>query len=388
MIESTTQPESPPGDDARDHTTLRSPSLLMDARSALPHRDGISTYICEMMSRLAATGEFRPTILINPEMTDFWRAQTPRAVLVPSTCPPMGLAQQWRVARVVRELRPDLYFYPAHDPPAAISVPFVMTVHDLTAHLVRPYFESADRLKRGYLRIVTGVGLRRAARVIVASEATRHAVGQVFGRGLLGKVRVTHYATGRAAAGGPLADGVRRHLLYVGTDRPHKNLDRLIAAYAKARVARSDLAPLELVGGLRRADRLSQLIDREGLSEVVILRGHVSDDELQGAYDRAIALVMPSLAEGFGLPIIEAMAQGIPVVTSNRSACAEVAGGAALLVDPESLESLADGLLAVSTNDRLRDRLARLGRSRAAEFSWDRCAAGTLEVIRAAIANR
>jgi glycosyltransferase involved in cell wall biosynthesis len=360
----------------------------MDGRSALPRRDGLGTYISEVMPRVAAAEDFRPTILINPKMVDFWRAQAPRAVLVPSTCPAMGVTQQWRVSRVVRALRPDLYFYPAHDPPAGVSVPFVMTVHDLTVHLVRPYFESADRLKRGYLRVVTGVGLRRAARVIVASEATRGAVGQVFGRDLLGKVHVTLYATGRTTSGGETAAGRRRHLLYVGTDRPHKNLDRLIAAYAKARVARSDLPCLELVGGLRRGDRLRQRIVREGVDEAVILRGHVSDDELQEAYDRAIALVMPSLAEGFGLPIIEAMAQGIPVVTSDRSACAEVAGGAALLIDPESVESLADALLAVSTDDRLRDRLAVLGRSRAAEFSWDRCAAGTLDVIRAAVASR
>ena len=112
------------------------------------------------------------------------------------------------------------------------------------------------------------------------------------------------------------------------------------------------------------------------------LRGHVADDELEAYYDRAVALVFPSLAEGFGLPILEAMVREVPVVTSNRSACAEVAGVAALLVDPECVESIADGLLEVTGDASLRERLTWLGKQQAASFSWAACAAETLKVIR------
>jgi glycosyltransferase involved in cell wall biosynthesis len=114
----------------------------------------------------------------------------------------------------------------------------------------------------------------------------------------------------------------------------------------------------------------------------------VPDEELEGTYARTIALLFPSLAEGFGFPILEAMGRGIPVVTSDRSACAEVAGGAALLVDPYDVESIAEAICRVATEPRLREQLVRLGRARAPLFSWEKCATETLDVIREVLLQR
>jgi glycosyltransferase involved in cell wall biosynthesis len=124
------------------------------------------------------------------------------------------------------------------------------------------------------------------------------------------------------------------------------------------------------------------VINQANVGGHVFLRGHVADEELEGTYARAIALLFPSLAEGFGFPILEAMSRAIPVVTSDRSACAEVAGGTALLVDPYDVESIAGAICKVATEPRLREELARLGRARASLFSWGKCATETLDVIR------
>jgi glycosyltransferase involved in cell wall biosynthesis len=362
--------------------------VVFDARSAFPfqQRDGLGTYICEVVPRVVKSAEdFRSSILTNPHMLEFWKTVAPQATLVPSDCRPMWPGQNWYVPRLLRTLRPHLYFYPVHDPPILDRTPLVFTIHDLISHQVRPYFEKMDALKMAYIRSITAVALRRARRVLTGSEATKIAVGQIFGERYLEKIRVTPYGFNE-----PLLPSVNSGkddscLLYVGTDRPHKNLDRLILAYAIARTRTKQLPRLEIVGGLRDEKRVREQIKHAKLNGHVLIRGYVTDEELETVYRRAVALVFPSLAEGFGFPILEAMCRSLPVVTSNRSACAEVAGEAGLLVDPYDVESIAAGIVRITEDTSLRDKFGNLGKTRAASFSWEQCAAGTLNTIREAL---
>jgi glycosyltransferase involved in cell wall biosynthesis len=357
--------------------------VVFDARSLRDQRDGLGTYIREIFPRIAARANgLRMTILSNPAKTAFWKEAAPGASVVPSGCRPMWPGQNWCVPRVLRHLRPDLYFYPAHDPPMLTTSPFIFTIHDLTPLQMTPYYDRLNTVSTAYMRAVTAVGLRRASRILTVSHSTKTAVGELFGRGLLGKVRVIHLGASRFPSANSSVDGRVGCLLYVGTDRPHKNLDRLIQAYAEAHRRFAGLPHLEIVGGLRNEAHVRRLVDDVQLDTRVMLRGHVSDDELNRTCERTTAVLFPSLAEGFGLPILDAMSRGIPVVTSNRSACAEVAGEAALLVDPYRVDSIADGILAISTDSGLREELRRLGEARASSFSWERCAADTLQVIR------
>jgi glycosyltransferase involved in cell wall biosynthesis len=172
------------------------------------------------------------------------------------------------------------------------------------------------------------------------------------------------------------------YLLYTGRLRPRKNLSRLIEAY---RQVRDQVAapPLVLSGGLTaHAGELQAQAGRLGLAEHVIFAGYVPDDLLPALYRGATAFVYPSLYEGFALPVLEAMASGVPVVTSSTSATAEVAGEAALLVDPESTAEIASGLVRLLSDQALREDLARRGLARSSRFTWERTARETTGVYR------
>lgn len=358
--------------------------LVVDARTALPQVDGLGTYLRQVVPQLCEAGErsreFRTTVLMNPTMESFWRQAAPSAALLASHVRPMRFGQNWQIQSQIGPLHPDLYFYPAHDPPLFLRAPLVFTIHDVTLFRMRPYFEHLDRAKRGYLKVVTPAGLRRARAVFAVSETTRSEIGEIFGRDLLAKIHVTPNGIGDAPAHSP--SSVRDRILYVGTDRPHKNLSRVIEAYGILRSRMPEAPPLDVVGGLRSPDLLRQAIRHSGVEDSVRLRGHVTDLELETCYAHATLLVFPSLAEGFGLPILEAMSRRVPVVTSNRSACAEVAADAALTVDPTDARSIADAMMRVLTEPALVETLISAGLKRAASFRWQRTAALTLEVIR------
>ena len=356
--------------------------LVIDGRSLRGQRDGLATYLGELAPRIVSEAhDTDVTIIANPATIGYWEAAAPAANVIVSDSRPMWPGQNVTVPRLLNRLRPDAYFYPAHDPPMLTRVPFVFVIQDVISHTLRPYYERLDRSKRAYSRAVTEIGLRRAARVLVPSEATREAVADVFGRRVLERIDVVPLAAGPAGPATTIPEQ-RSRLLYVGTDLPQKNLRRLVLAYAEAAQRLEDPPVLEIVGQLRRADDLQRLVESLGLGSKVAILGHLSDAALEQAYARAVALVIPSLAEGFGLTILEAMARSIPVVTSNCSACAEVAGDAAVLVDPFDVSSIADGIVTVATQSALRASLVRKASKRAEQFSWDRCAAQTLQSLR------
>src|SRR6266498_2097116 len=140
--------------------------LIVDARAALPQVDGLGTYLRQIVPRICVSGEqhggFRTTLLASPAMESFWREHVPAARVIASRVRPMWPGQNWQIPRLVKPLRPDLFFYPAHDPPLMLKAPLLFTIHDLSPFQVRPYFERMDRLKTSYLRWVTSSGLRRA----------------------------------------------------------------------------------------------------------------------------------------------------------------------------------------------------------------------------------
>jgi glycosyltransferase involved in cell wall biosynthesis len=366
--------------------------LVVDARGALPHQiDGVGTYVRQIVPQLcgagARSGGFRTTLLVHPDMESFWRSAAPEAQLLATTLRPMRLRQNWEIPRILGPLRPDLFFYPGHDPPLLLRTPLVFTIHDVTLFQSRPYFESFDRTKLGYMKLVTPVGLRRARAVFAVSNYTRQAIGEIFGAHLLPKVHVTPNGMCPPPVANRDATVLRDRLLYVGTDRPHKNLLRVIDAYGLARRQAADLPRLEIVGGMRTPASLRQRIREAGLEDHVLLRGHVTDAELEESYAHAIGLVFPSIAEGFGLPILEAMARGVPVITSNITGCAEVAGDGALTVNPLEAREIAAAMVRLFKEPELRAELVRKGHERTAVYTWKRTADGTLDVLEKCMAT-
>ena len=283
----------------------------------------------------------------------------------------------WRV----RAASADLLHAPGYLAPVASTVPVVITVYDLIALRFPQWCKRSNVLN---FRLQMPLSMRRARRILVPSQATRDDLVSRFPRAA-GKVRVV--PLGVDAAFQPCADPDRRaavrrryslperFILFVGHNEPKKNLPGILAGYCELRKSGAAAPPLVIAGargwGCAAVDR--QWRD-SGLAGAVIFTGFVAADDLPVLYSLADLFVFPSLYEGFGLPPLEAMACGTPVVASNRGSLPEVLGDAALQVDPSQPEALARAMRDVLSDAGLRQCLIERGRTRAATFTWERTA--------------
>jgi glycosyltransferase involved in cell wall biosynthesis len=257
-------------------------------------------------------------------------------------------------------------------PPAAVFV------HDL-AFRVRP--DEVPWQQRLYLGSLLPAALRQAALVLVPSQATRHDLVEGYPvPGLRERVHVVPQASFLTSVEeGSLPEGLEPgYILAVGTIEPRKNYPRLLAAHRLLRQRRA-VPPLVVAGKAGWAYGRG-LHDLETDPEVRVL-GHVNDQTLLALYRKAAALAFPSLYEGFGLPLLEAMQEGLPALIGDAGSLPELAGGAALAVAPTDVESIADGLARLLDDSELRHRLADLGRRRAADFAWAASGRRTLELL-------
>jgi glycosyltransferase involved in cell wall biosynthesis len=274
------------------------------------------------------------------------------------------LATTWAACR----LRDGIYFSPGFNAPLRSRVPLVFTIHDLT-HLYVPGESTAVR--RAYYRLVVRPAALRAHRILTGSEFSRCELLEWTG---LPPQRVVVVGHGVSAAFHPGDAGARDYFLHVGRRGANKNIGRLVAAYAASK-ARSGL---RLVFTGQADTQTTALAELHGVRDRVSFAGNVSDEELAGLYRGARALVFPSVREGFGLPIIEAMACGTPVITADATSTGEAAGpGNALLVDPLEVDAIAAAMDRIAEDEALARELAMRGRARAAEFTWDAVAGRT-----------
>jgi glycosyltransferase involved in cell wall biosynthesis len=233
--------------------------------------------------------------------------------------------------------------------------------------------------------MATRLALARSTVVATVSEATRQELGRLYGRTLADDAVVPHGVGDqfRALAGGsPERRRRRRYVLHVGAQRPHKNHAVLIAAFAQVARLLPDV-DLILVG---QPDRrfppiVPRLIQTHGLTDRIQVRQTVDDHELLTLYAGAAAFAFPSVVEGFGLPVLEAMAAGVPTVTSDAAAVVEAAGGASLVVPAHDIRAWGEALLRVLTDAPLAADLAGRGRRVAADHTWDRAADRTLRLL-------
>jgi glycosyltransferase involved in cell wall biosynthesis len=296
----------------------------------------------------------------------------------------------WAVARRPRlpdELRgASLVHSPIHVaiPPKGSGQRLVVTVHDV-AFLVHPALFPAQW--RWLYRVALTRAVRSADAVIAVS---RHTAEELVRRTRIeaSKVHVTPLAASLPAGGSPVDEVLARlkvrqpYLLFVGTLEPRKNLTRLVRAYRRMAL-RGLPHGLVLAGPMGwRPQALLREISAVDAPGDITLTGAVRAEDLDALYRGAEAFVYPSLYEGFGLPVLEAMARGVPCIVSTSSSLPEVAGEAAVPVDPRSVGGLADALERVITDPDLASRLRHAGVDRAARFSWDETARRTLEVYK------
>jgi glycosyltransferase involved in cell wall biosynthesis len=265
----------------------------------------------------------------------------------------------------------------------------VVTIHDL---IYARFPEAHAGLRAGGMRVLVPLAARRSDRVIADSQSTRNDLVELVGV-RPEQIDVVPLGLGALPRSEPLPEaqtrarfglGARRVLLSLSAKRPHKNLLALIGALARIPPADRPVLvipgyPTAHEGELRR--RASAL----GVHEDLRLPGWVSGAELEGLWSITRAFVFPSLYEGFGLPVLEAMARGVPVACSNASSLPEVAGDAALLFDPREEGAIAEALRRVLDDSSLREVLCARGLARAAQFTWERTAAATLRSYEASL---
>jgi glycosyltransferase involved in cell wall biosynthesis len=265
----------------------------------------------------------------------------------------------------------------------------VVTFCDLSFHEKKSTFPI---LTRNYFRFVFRRAAEKADRIIAISEFTKSEIGRVYGRDCLDKTRVIHLDCddgfrSHTADGGAVREKYRLerpYFLFVGNLEPRKNLSALIDAFRILKRSHSLPHALVIVG--QKAWMYSGIFAKirdEGLDKDVILTGYVEPDDLRAIYAGSEAFVYPSLYEGFGIPILEAMAIGVPVVASNRASIPEVSGDAALLFDPGNPEELSRCLLRILKDPAMAASMRAKGKARVAGFSWRASARRLLDELQA-----
>jgi glycosyltransferase involved in cell wall biosynthesis len=372
--------------------------ITIDYTPALRQTAGIGRYTRGLMAALAETDqENKYTLFCAGQSPD--SSHWPANFTIRSThVPVQWLTAGWHRLRIplpVEQLAGpcDIFHSPDFTLPPLREALGVVTIHDLSFLRVP---QCADPGLRSFLERAVPRSLARAARVLADSENTKRDLIELLN---VAPERITVVPAGIEPRFRPVRDTVKLaevraryqlpewFILMVGTIEPRKNLSRLITAYGQLR--RQTGLPHALVIAGKEGWLFQGIYDqvtKEGLTDHVHFPGFVADDDLPTLYTLADLLAFPSLYEGFGLPPLEAMACGTPVVTSNNSSLPEAVGSAALLVNAEDTEELTEAIARVLCDANLRVRLADLGRAQAARFTWPEAARKLLDAYRLTVA--
>lgn len=361
-------------------------TIAIDARKIQDF--GIGTYIRNLILHLAEIDRENRYLLLcrNPGrdlMRDLPENFQPMVERSPVYSVRELVALSWKLFR----LDLDLYHSTHYVLPAVVPCRVVVTIHDII-HLLYPEF-LPSRFAFLYAQRMIRRSLSRGDRILTHSKTTKRDLLQHFDVGGE-KIQVVYSGVADAFRRRLEEEELERwmrnlglerpYLLFVGNPKPHKNLDRVVQAYARALEMHPFEGPLVCVGDRGgTAFKIEQRARQLGIADRVQLLGHVAEEALPAIYQGATLLLYPTLYEGFGLPVVEAMASGVAVITSNRSALREVAEGYAHLVDPLDVRAMAEAIAHCMRDEKHRQALAKLGRRRAEDFHWRRTAEKTRE---------
>ncbi len=357
----------------------------LDGRVLLGPFTGDTTYCAGLVKGLIKHPDVGRVVLFASEESKQPALEHPKLTWVLVRRMPGWLFTAFALPRLCSR-RPVDVLHVQYISPFSSPCPVITTIHDASWKRFPKTFPPKDRF---LLNTFLPITARRAARVITDSycslqdlrfflhlapdrlRAIPLAASESFFR------PATESEKGRVRRRYGLPDS---YLLFVGVLQPRKNLHRLLDAYALVRKKRRETPPLVIVGkpGWKCGDLLARLSVEEG----VFYKGYVDQEDLPAVYQQAILLVYPSLWEGFGLPVLEAMAAGVPVLTSNRCALREIGQPAAVLVNPEEVTDIADGLDTLLSDENLRMKSTEKGVQRASQFSWNRVANMTVAVYK------
>jgi glycosyltransferase involved in cell wall biosynthesis len=363
-------------------------SIVVDARAL--HVSGLGRYLREILAALFADSRFGRITLLGPsdELRDYCTGRVePARVRIhdyahPFYSPRTQLA--WLALRARGHVAADVAFFPHYDAPL-LGLPrrSVVTVHDLIHLKVPAAYPASKRIMAASMmdRVV-----RQAGRVVAISESTRR---DLLARapGLDRKLRVIpqgvdsdHWSTG-PRGGRPTERSDRPYLLCVGNRKRHKNIVAAVETLARLRLTRPELRLVIVGKSFGESDGVRERAIELDVAEAVEERSEVGDVELRTLYRECEVLLFPSLYEGFGLPVLEAMASGAPVVASNRASLPELVADAGLVVDPDDYEALSVAVGRIHEEAGLREAMVARGRERARQFEWRVTGQRTLDLF-------
>lgn len=365
---------------------------------------GVGTYIRNLLHALAAAGtDHHYLVICSPDEVRQFAGLPANFETVIYARRDSSRVDHFGLPRLIRNLHVDVTHIPFHRVPLFLDKPYVVTIHDLSSI----FYDESPRLLHAAHRFRLRRGLERASGIIAVSGATQRDVLNLVPQ-TADRIRRIYNAPDpifveRRLVDSPGGSGARnlsreRHrileryqirypfLLYAGSIRPQKNIPRLIEAFAVARnglanhAGYRDLRLIIIGDEISRHPDVRRAVIHSRVEDCVRFLGFIPFDTLRIFHELATAFVFPSLYEGFGLPPLEAMASGVPVIASSVSSLPEVVGGAAMLVNPENVFDIARGITEVLLNDSLREELIRKGRKQAASFSWARTAEAVLKL--------
>jgi len=342
---------------------------------------GIGTYIRSVVPRIVRSRPEWQFALIGPEarMREMDWTSLGNATVIGCTAPIYGIREQFAVLRCIPQ-GTHLFWSPHYNIPVLYRGKMLVTVHDVL-HLAMPQYAKGV-LKQTYARAMFRAVRRHAQAVICDSDFTVAELQRLtppspqIVRRIYNGVDDNWFQVSET-----LSPHARPYLVYVGNVKPHKNLCTLLDAFGRVKdnIAEDLIIVGKREGFITGDDNIAEYA--RDLGDRVVFTGYVSDDLLHQYVAHAVALVFPSLYEGFGLPAVEAMAAGCPVLASNAASIPEVCGDAALYCDARNPDDLATGILRIAQDAELREILRQRGPQRARMFSWDACADETANIM-------
>ncbi len=348
---------------------------------------GIGQYIETLLGSIAAIPlQFKISVLCSKKFPSVGQLDK-SFEFSQASAPIYSLREQWEVLRFARGK--TLLHCPHYNIPYFYRGPLVVTIHDLTHLAFREFLP--NRFAYLYARGMLGAAVRHASKVITVSEYSKHAIQKNFGIPEH-KIRVIYNALADLVPGEEASAkkmslshlGIHSpYLLFVGNLKPHKNLQGLLCAFSL--ISEEIPRPLQLVIVGKKGKgypALAALTEQRSLSDKVVFADYVPDEVLRGLYHQALALVLPSFNEGFGLPLLEAMVRGVPVAASKCSSLPEIVGSAGLLFDPHDVRDMAQALKKLILDEEVRARCTTVGLQRAEQFTARKFALAHLQVYR------
>lgn len=364
-------------------------TIAIDARKLRDY--GIGTYVRNLIRELGRLdAENRYLLLVGPRGQGTLRRLPDNFRQIVVRSPVYSLRELLRLSWELLRLRVDLYHATHYVLPALVPCKAVVTIHDII-HLLYPEF-LPNRMAFFYAQRMIRRSLQHGQRIITVSRNTRDDLTGYF-RMEGEKIEVVYNGIEDAfrdrLSGADLDRWMknlgleRPYLLFVGNPKPHKNLDNVVKAYARALKLHDLPHALVCVGDRDGGEfKIRQRAEQAGIGERLLILGHVAQEALPAVYQGASLFLYPTLYEGFGLPVVEAMASCVPVITSNTSALKEIAAGYAHLVNPLDVEGIAQAIVQCVTDKEHRESLCKLGQRRSQDFRWSVAAEKTLAIYR------